>query len=144
MKRPEGIIVIAIYYALMALIFLVGACALLFALVTVVMAAGDPMGSMWGGFGVGVGLLFVLLFLVGSALAAWGLLAMAGAGPGHRPAPRLPDLHYHRRPDHLLPAAPGSEIGLQRRHAAHAGAGRPAGRWPVRHRPYLHGSGGAR
>jgi len=80
MKKPDGVIVIAVYYALVALVFLLGSCALLFAMVSVLSNVFEPTAVMWSGFGIGIGLLFCLLFLVGSILAAWGLLALKNWG----------------------------------------------------------------
>jgi hypothetical protein len=80
MKKPEGILAIAIYYAVVALVFLIGSCAVLGALITVLNTVQDPLGAWWSAFGIGVGLLFCLLFLAGSVLAAWGLLARKNWG----------------------------------------------------------------
>lgn len=76
MKRPDGVIVIAIYYILVAVVFLIAFCALLFTLFTVLSQVSEPIGAMWSAFGVGVGLLFALIFLAGSIVAAWGLLTL--------------------------------------------------------------------
>lgn len=80
MKKPDGVIIIAIYYLLMAFIFLIGSCAVLFALISAVAYTGDPVGAMWAAFGIGVGLLFCLLFLIGSVMAGWGLLRLKNWG----------------------------------------------------------------
>ena len=80
MKRPDGVVVIAVYYALIALFFLLASCALLFALFAVLATVFEPTAIMWSVFGIGIGLLFCLPFLVGSALAAWGLLALKNWG----------------------------------------------------------------
>ena len=76
MKKPDGVVVIAIYYMVVALVFLIGSCALLFALFSALAAVSDPVEAMWAAFGIGVGLLFTLIFLIGSVMAAWGLLAL--------------------------------------------------------------------
>ena len=80
MKRPDGVVVIAIYHMLIALAFLIGSCAILIAMFTVAGAITDTVGVAWSIFGMGIGLLFCLIFLVGSALAAWGLLALRNWG----------------------------------------------------------------
>ena len=80
MKKPDGVIMIAVYYMLSALVFLIGSCAVLFSLVTVVSVVYDPVGAAWAAFGIGVGLFFSLIFLIGSVMAAWGLLALKNWG----------------------------------------------------------------
>ena len=74
MKKPDGVIAIAVYYLFIALLFLIGSCAVLFSLVAAVSYTYDPVGAMWAAFGIGVGLLFCLVFLIGSVMAGWGLL----------------------------------------------------------------------
>ena len=76
MKKPDGVIVIAIYYLLFALVFLIASCAVLFALVTALASIYEPVGAIWAAFGIGIGLLFCLIFLAGSVMAGWGLLKM--------------------------------------------------------------------
>jgi hypothetical protein len=80
MKRPDGVVVIAVYYALVALVFLVGACATLIGLVAVLATVFDRMAATWAVFGIGLGLLFCLIFLAGSVMAAWGLLTLKNWG----------------------------------------------------------------
>ncbi len=76
MKRPDGIVIIAVYYALVALVFLVGSCAILLGLFAALAAIADRFAATWAVFGIGLGLIVCLIFLAGSVVAAWGLLAM--------------------------------------------------------------------
>jgi len=80
MKKPDGVIVIAIYYLVLALVFLIGSCAVLLTLVTAVTSTYDRVGAMWAAFGIGIGLLFCLILLVGSVMAGWGLLTLKNWG----------------------------------------------------------------
>ena len=80
MKKPDGVIVIAIYYLVTAFLFLIGSCAILFALVTAVTNTYDMVSAMWAAFGIGIGLLFCLIFLIGSVMAGWGLLKLKNWG----------------------------------------------------------------
>lgn len=74
-RRPDGVYLIAIYYGLLALLFLLGSCLVLAALVTVISVVGDPIGQLWSAIALGMVLVLSLVFFFGSVIAVWGLLA---------------------------------------------------------------------
>jgi hypothetical protein len=80
MKKPDGIMFIAIYYLLIGLLFLISSCAVLIVLISALFYTSDPVETTWAAFGIGVGLLFCLIFLIGSVMAGWGLLKMKDWG----------------------------------------------------------------
>ncbi|MGC8826817.1 MAG: hypothetical protein ACP5TV_07435 [Anaerolineae bacterium] len=74
-RRPDGVYLIAIYYGLLALLFLLGSCLVLAALATVISVVEDPIGQLWSAIALGMGLVLCLVFFFGSVIAVWGLLA---------------------------------------------------------------------
>lgn len=74
-RRPEAVYLIATYYGLLAFLLLIGSCLVMAALAIVLTAVGDPIGQAWGGVALGIVLLLFLVFLIGSVIAAGGLLA---------------------------------------------------------------------
>ncbi len=75
-RRPDGIYLIAIYYGLLALLFLLSSCLLMAGLVTVLTAVQDPLGQAWGGLALSMILLLALICFIGSVIAVWGLLTL--------------------------------------------------------------------
>jgi hypothetical protein len=84
MKRPEAVSLIAIYHFVMSIPFFIGTCALLFAVVPILLTV-ESQEVFWPLFGIGIGLFFCLLFalaflLVGIGLwpwARWGAIVLA-------------------------------------------------------------------
>jgi len=71
-KRPDGVSLIAIYHFAMALPFLIGTFALIFALVAVLVSM-EPPDVIWPLLGISVGLFFCLLFTLAFILVGVGL-----------------------------------------------------------------------
>ena len=87
MKRPDAVSLIAIYHFVMSIPFFIGTCALLFAVVPILLTV-ESREVFWPLFGIGMGLFFCLLFalaflLVGIGLwrlwpwARWGAIVLA-------------------------------------------------------------------
>lgn len=74
MKRPDGVTIIAIAQFVMGALALLGACAIVAGMFTVMMARGEAGGRVAAIMFMGIGLLATLLSGVLPLLAGWGLL----------------------------------------------------------------------
>jgi hypothetical protein len=72
-SRPDGVTLIAIYYFLISIPTLIGACAILaFAFIPV----ADTSGQFAALFGIGIGFLTTLVAGLVAIVAGWGLLGL--------------------------------------------------------------------
>jgi hypothetical protein len=75
-RRPDGVTIIAIYYFLLSLPSLIGACAILVVPISGALAGADRTGQVWAYFGLGLGFLFTFGGGVLAILTGWGLLRL--------------------------------------------------------------------
>ncbi len=75
-RRPDGVTLIAIYYFLLSLPTLIGACAILVVPISGALADTDRTGQVWAYFGLGLGFLFTFGGGVLHILTGWGLLRL--------------------------------------------------------------------
>lgn len=74
--RPDGISVIAIYYLLMGVLNLIGACAIVVFPMAVIIQSTSGPDQFFPLVGLGFGLLATLVLAILALVAGWGLMRM--------------------------------------------------------------------